>query len=146
MAEEDAKTMTDDETEAILQATVNAIIATNRRDGAPQLSPIWYLYEGGRFYISVGADSVKARNVRRDPRVSLCIDEGHPDGQAVTVYGTAELIEAESAWRDDVTWRIILRYHTTEADARHYDETKPDWGPSALLVVTPGKVLSHDAG
>ncbi len=146
MAEADAKTMTDAEIDTILQATVNAILATNRRDGAPQLSPIWYLYEDGRFYISVGADSVKVRNARRDPRVSLCIDEGHPDGQAVTVYGTAELIEEESSWRDDVTWRITLRYHETEADARHYDETKPEWGPSALLVVTPDKVYSHDTG
>ncbi len=144
MAEDDAKTMTDAEIDTILQATVNAILATNQRDGAPQLSPIWYLYEDGRFHISVGADSVKARNVRRDPRVSLCIDEGHPDGRAVTVYGIAEIIEGESAWRDDVNWRIVLRYHETEADARHYDETKPDWGPSALLVVTPEKTFTHD--
>ncbi len=146
MAEKDAKIMTDAEIDTIVQATVNAILATNRRDGAPHLSPIWYLYEDGRFHISVGADSVKARSVRRDPRVSLCIDEGHPDGQAVTVYGTAELVETESAWRGDVTWRIILRYHETEADARCYDETKPDWGPSALLVVTPDQVYSHDTG
>ncbi len=132
--------MKDAEIDTILQATVNAILATNRRDGAPQLSPIWYLYEDGRFYISVGADSVKVRNFRGDPRVCLCIDEGHPDGQAVTVDGIVELIEAAS------TWRIILRYHETEPDARHYDETKPDWGPSALLVVTPDKVYSHDTG
>ncbi len=138
--------MTDAEIETILQAPVNATLATNRRDGAPQLSPIWYLYEDGCFYISVGADSVKACNVRRDPRVSLCIDEGHPNGRAVTVYGTAELIEDESAWRDDVTWRIILRYHETEADARLYNETKPNSEPSALLVVTPDKVYSHDTG
>lgn len=138
-------TMTDTDIDALLQAPLNATLATNRRDGAPQLSPIWYLYEEGRFHISIGADSVKARNVRRDPRVSLCIDEGHPDGRAVTVYGSAELIEAASAWRDDVIWRIILRYHETEADARHYDETKPDWGPSALLVVTPEKVFIHDS-
>ena len=87
---------------------------------------------------------MKVRNVRGDPRVCLCIDEGHPDGQAVTVDGIAELIEAASTWRDDVTWRIILRYHETEADARHYDETKPDLGPSALLVVTPEKTFTHD--
>ena len=146
MAEKDAKTITDADIDVILRAPVNAVLATNRRDGAPQLSPIWYLYEDGRFHISVGAESVKARNVRRDPRVSLCIDEGHPDGRAVTVCGIAEIIEGESAWRDDVNWRIVLRYHETEADARHYDETKPDWGPSALLVVTPDKVYSHDTG
>jgi PPOX class probable F420-dependent enzyme len=136
--------MTENQIEAMLRGPLNAVIGTNRRNGAPQLSPIWYIYEDGRFYISVGADSVKARNVRRDPRVSLCIDEGHPDGRAVTVDGTAELVEEASAWRDDLIWRIILHYHETEADARHYDATKPDTGPSVLIVVTPEKVFSHD--
>ena len=137
--------MADFDIDAILNAAVNAVLATNRRDGAPHISPIWYLYEDGRFLISIGANSVKARNIRRDPRVSLCIDQGHPGGWAVTVDGTAALIEEESAWRDDVDWRIILRYHETEADARHYDETKPDWGPSALLVVTPERIYAHGA-
>ena len=137
-------TLTDSQIEDLLRAPLNGVLATNRRDGAPQLSPIWYLYEEGRFYISVGADGVKARNVRRDPRVSLCIDEGHPEGRAVTVYGSAALIEEESAWRDDLNWRIILRYHENEAAARHYDETKPDWGFSAIMVVTPEKIFDHN--
>ena len=137
--------MIDGQIEEMLRAPLNGVLATNRRDGAPQLSPIWHLYEEGRFYISVGADSVKARNVRRDKRVSLCVDEGHPDGRAVTVYGTAELIEEESAWLDDMTWRITLHYHESEAAARHYGETKPDWGPSAIMVVTPEKIFEHDS-
>ena len=138
--------MSDTRIEDILRVPLNGVLATNRRDGAPQLSPIWYLYEDERFYISVGMDSVKARNVRRDPRVSLCIDEGHPHGSAVTVYGGAELIEAESAWRDDMIWRITLHYHESEAAARHYAETKPKWGPSAILVVTPERIVDHSDG
>ena len=136
--------MTDSQMEDVLRAPLNGVLATIRRDGAPQLSPVWHLYEDGRFYISVGADSVKARNVRRDPRVSLCIDEGHAGGRAYTVYGGAELIEEDSPWRDDINWRIILHYHESEAAARHYDETKPDWGPSAIMVVAPERIFDHD--
>ena len=138
--------MTEEQIEELLRAPLNGVLATIRRDGAAQLSPVWHLYEEGRFYISVGADSVKARNVRRDPRVSLCVDEGHPEGRAVTVYGGAELIEEDSPWRDDIAWRIILHYHASEAAARHYDETKPDWGPSAIIVVTPETIFDHDDG
>ncbi len=129
--------------EAIAKQPINAILATNRRDGAPHISPIWYLYEEGRFYISLGANSVKARNVRRDPRVSLCIDEGHPEGRAVTVDGRAELIDDESPWRDDLNWRITRHYHETEAAAHHYEENTPDWGPWSIMVVTPGKIYDH---
>ena len=136
--------MIDSQIEEMLRAPLNGVLATIRRDGAPQLSPVWHLYEDGRFYISVGADSVKARNVRRDKRVSLCVDEGHPDGRAVTVTGSAELIEEDSPWRDDINWRIILHYHESEAAARHYDETKPDWGPSAIMVVTPERIFDHN--
>ena len=89
MAEGGATTMIHADIDALLEAPLNATLATNRRDGAPQLSPIWYLYEEGRFHISIGADSVKARNVRRDPRVSLCIDEGGSSALPVRMGWTA---------------------------------------------------------
>ena len=129
--------------EAIVKQPINGVLATNRHDGAPHLSPIWYLYEDGRFYISLGANSVKASNARRDPRVSLCIDEGHPEGRAVTINGSAELIDDESPWRDGLNWRITRHYHETEAAARHYKENTPDWGPWSIMVVTPEKIYEH---
>ncbi|MFP6743292.1 MAG: PPOX class F420-dependent oxidoreductase [Alphaproteobacteria bacterium] len=129
--------------EAIVKQPLNAVLATSRRAGAAQLSPIWYLFEDGRFYISCGADSAKARNIRRDSRVSLCVDEGHPDGRSVTVYGDAEVIEEPSAWVENLYQRMTRHYHETEAAARHYEETKPDWGPSVLLAITPEKIVDH---
>ena len=136
--------MTQAQVEEFLETPRHAIAATNRRDGPPQLSPVWFLYEEGRFYIGVRVASAKYRNLRRDPRISLCVDGGHPDARAVMVHGSAELIEAESSWREEVTWRITRRYYETDEEARQFREEARAWGPRALIVVTPEKIISQD--
>ncbi len=136
--------MTQAQVEEFLEAPRHAIVGTNRRDGPPQLSPVWYLYEDGRVYISVLIASAKYRNLRRDPRISLCVDGGHPDARAVMIHGGAELIEAESPWREEMIWRITRRYYESDEDARRFREDARDWGQTALIVVTPEKIISQD--
>ena len=84
------------EQEQILREERLAILATFRRDGSPQLTPINYVYQDGRFLISTTRDRAKYHNVRRNPHVSLCIlrPEGRP---YVTVFGRAEIEETEIA-------------------------------------------------
>jgi PPOX class probable F420-dependent enzyme len=135
--------MTQIEIEVFLKAPRHAIVGTNRIDGPPQLSPIWYIFQGGHFYISIGAGTAKHRNLKRDPRVSLCVDGGHPDARAVMIYGTAELIEGEDPWREEIRWQIIRHYHETEEEARRYAEEIRD-SPFVIVVVTPLKIISQD--
>ncbi len=139
-----APVMTQARIEEFLQASRHAIVGTNRRDGPPQLSPVWYLYEERRIYISVLVASAKYRNLQRDPRISLCIDGGHPDARAVMIYGCAELIVADSPWREEIRRRIIGRYFDSDEEARRFREEARDWGPTALIVVTPQKTISQD--
>ncbi len=136
--------MTQAQVEEFLQAPRHAIDGTNRRDGPPQLSPVWYLYEEGRIYIGVLAATAKYRNLRRDPRISLCVDGGHPDTRAVMIHGGAELIEAESPWREQVIWRITRRYHDSDEETRRYQETSRDRGRAVLIVMTPENIISQD--
>ncbi len=139
-----APVMTQARIEEFLQASRHAIVGTNRRDGPPQLSPVWYLYEERRIYISVLVASAKYRNLQRDPRIGLCIDGGHPDARAVMIYGRSELIVADSPWRDEIHWRITRRYFDSDEEARRFREQAGDWGPTALMVVTPQKTISQD--
>ena len=50
----------------------NVIVATVRRDGAPQLTPNWFLWTGDVFWISTAAATVKTRNLRSATRGSCC--------------------------------------------------------------------------
>jgi PPOX class probable F420-dependent enzyme len=136
--------MTREQIEAFLAPPRHAVVAALRRDGAPQLSPIWYLCDNDRLYFSIFVESAKYRQLRRDPRIALCIDGGHPDARAVMIYGTAELIEDESPWREDLEWRLLCRYHATEEEARRYREETAGQGRGALVVVTPERIVGRD--
>jgi PPOX class probable F420-dependent enzyme len=135
--------MTQSELETFLKAPRHAIVGTNQIDGPPQLSPVWYIYDDDRLYISVGPETAKYRNLQRDPRISVCIDGGHPDARAVMIYGTAEFLEADDASLKDMRWRIIRHYYETEAQARQYADQVRDL-PFVILVVNLEKVISQD--
>ncbi len=141
---ESAFHMTPEQIEAFLTPPRHAVVAALRRDGSPQLSPVWYLCEKDRLYFSILVESAKYRQLRRDPRIALCIDGGHPDARAVMIYGTAEFVEDESPWREDLEWRIMRRYHETEEKARRYQEEIDGQGQGALVVVTPERIIGRD--
>ena len=73
-----------------------AVMATARKDGSAQLTPINYAYVKGKFLISTTKDRVKYHNVKRNPKVSLCIirKDWRP---YVTVYGSARIEEGDVA-------------------------------------------------
>jgi PPOX class probable F420-dependent enzyme len=130
--------------DAFLAETRHAIVGAIRSDGAPQLSPVWILPEGGLIYFSILVSGAKFRQFERDPRISLCVDAGHPDARAVMIRGTVELIREKSAWSDDLTWRISCRYHESEEAARQFEREMESQGPSALVVVTPERIIGRD--
>ena len=136
--------MTEEQINEFLQSLHNGILATNRINGPPQITAVWYLYEDGKIYIAILADSVKYRTIKRDPRVSICVDGGHSDGRAVTIYGTAELVENESAWPDDIMYRITRRYSESDEEARELNDDLSDGAVDVLIVVTPTKIFARD--
>ena len=82
------------EQEQIIREEKLAILATLRRDGSPQLTPINYVYQDGRFLMSTTREGAKYHNARRNPHVSLCIlrSEGRP---YVSVFGQARIEEQD---------------------------------------------------
>ncbi len=136
-------TMTHADVEAFLRAPRHAVVATNTRNGPPQVSPVWYVYEDGRLLITTTPDTAKHRNLRRDPRISVCVDGGRDDVRAVIVYGMAELIEEPDPRIEEVRWRIIRHYYDSEAEAQEYLESAGEVD-TVLIVVTPHRILSQD--
>src|ERR1700722_12502119 len=69
-------------------------LATVRADGRPHIAPVWYeVDEDGSLVINTGESTVKGRNIRREPRVSLCVDDDRPPFSFVVVEGVAEISE-----------------------------------------------------
>lgn len=84
-------------------------LATLMKDGRPQVTPIWYVYEDGKLLVNTTTDRVKFRNVRRDPRVSLLVDDGY---SYVAFFGTAR-VAAERDPKKDIE-ALAIRYHGEE--------------------------------
>jgi PPOX class probable F420-dependent enzyme len=93
-----------------------AVLATTRRDGRPQLSPVVAAIDGeGRVLISTRETAVKARNLRRDPRASLCAFNDGFFGEWIQVEGTAEVVSLPAAME------LLVAYYRAVAGEH------PDW-------------------
>ncbi|MEO8288800.1 MAG: PPOX class F420-dependent oxidoreductase [Chloroflexota bacterium] len=65
-------------------------IATVRADGRPHVVPIWYYLDGDTIVFTTWHTTVKAANIRRDPRVSICVDDEAPPYAFALVDGIAD--------------------------------------------------------
>ncbi|MGE0827648.1 MAG: PPOX class F420-dependent oxidoreductase [Candidatus Binatia bacterium] len=67
-------------------------LATVRQDGRPLIVPVWYDLEGETLVFMTAPDSMKARNMHRDPRISLCVDDEVTPFAYVEVEGTVVML------------------------------------------------------
>jgi PPOX class probable F420-dependent enzyme len=81
-----------------LRAHQNAVLATWRRDGRLQMSPVTVgLDAAGRAIISSGETTYKVRNLRRNPRAALCVFVEEFSGPWIQIEGTAEVVTLPEA-------------------------------------------------
>ena len=109
--------MTPDQRRAFLRdGTRTAIIATTRADGRPHAVPVWFVLDGDDILISTAENTVKGKDIRRDPRVTVVADDAAPPYAFVKVDGVAEVIrDAEEIRR--VGTEIGRRYLGDEGAA-----------------------------
>ena len=81
-----------DEARQVLRVNHHAVLATNRSDGRPQLSPVAVTVDrDGRAIVSTRATALKTRNVERDPHVSLCAFVDGFYGAWIQIDGDADI-------------------------------------------------------
>jgi PPOX class probable F420-dependent enzyme len=134
--------MSDEEIRAFLSAgTRTGKLATVRPDGSPHVAPIWFVCDDdGSIVFNTGRDTVKGRALRRDPRVSMVVDEEAPPFSYVRVDGTVTLSEDLD---EMLPWstRIAARYMgADEADA--YGRRNAVAG-EMLVRLTPTKTFAE---
>lgn len=100
-----------------------AKLATVRADGRPHVAPVWYdVDDDGSIVFNTGASTVKGRNLRRDPRASLCVDDERPPFTFVLVDGVVELSDdpdAVRAWATRIGGRYMGEDRAEEYGARN---------------------------
>jgi PPOX class probable F420-dependent enzyme len=134
--------MNEGETRAFLTSgTRTGKLAITRLDGSPMVVPIWFdVDDDGTLLFTTWAESVKGRSLRRDGRVSMCVDEEQPPYAYVRVDGVATLsddLEQLRAWAT----RIGARYMGAE---RAEEYGRRNGVPGELLVrITPTRTVAQ---
>ena len=103
---------------ALLQVRRFAVLGTINKDGSPQLTTMWYLLDGDVILMNTKAGRTKERNMRRDPRISVCIEDGY---SYVTISGTVEMIDDPQVAQRDI-YRLAVRYNGEEEARRQMEE------------------------
>jgi PPOX class probable F420-dependent enzyme len=115
-------------------------LATVRQDGRPHIVPIWFDLDGDDLIFTTWHKSVKAVNMRRDPRICLCIDDETPPFAYVQIEGTAAFSDDMADLRRWAT-RIGGRYMGADR-AEAYGRRNGVEG-ELLVRVTPTKIIAR---
>jgi PPOX class probable F420-dependent enzyme len=108
---------------AFLEQPHYAVMATINRSGTPQLTVMWYaLHPTEDLVILNGSRGLlKTKNLRRDPRMALCMEDGP---RYVTLQGTAELVEDRGEQEREVNALIAPRYMGERLGSRRWEAIK----------------------
>jgi PPOX class probable F420-dependent enzyme len=134
--------MTEEEVHAFLTALParTGKLATVRADGRPHVAPVWYVVDDdGALCFNTGETTVKGRNLRRDPRAAMCIDDDRPPFSFVMIEGSVEIIRDLAQVREWAA-RIGGRYMGVER-ASTYGERNGVEG-ELLIRLRPDSVHS----
>jgi PPOX class probable F420-dependent enzyme len=119
-----------DEARSVVREQHRAVLATMKRDGTPQLSPVAVGVDGdGRIVVSTRQTAYKTRNLRRDPRTYLCVLPDGFFGRWIQINGTAEIVELPDAMEP-----LIDYYRRTAGE-------HPDWDEYRAAMVQQRRVL-----
>ncbi len=103
-----------DKLKAFLGERRFGVLATINDDGTPQLTTMWYELQGDRIMMNTLVGRKKERNLRRDPRVSLCLEDGY---NYLTLTGRVEL-DYDPELSQSTIHRLAVRYDGEESAAR----------------------------
>jgi PPOX class probable F420-dependent enzyme len=102
----------DAQTRAFLAEKRFGVLATLNANGTIQQTVMWYDLDGDEILMNTLAGRVKDGNLRRTPRISLCVEDGQ---RYVTLSGTVRLIEDQTTAQADIR-RLALRYTSDPAN------------------------------
>ena len=85
-----------------------ASLSTLMKDGSPQVTPVWFDYDGRHVRINSALGRVKDKNIRRDPRVSLSIQD--PDNPYRYLEIRGKVVDITQNGADDHIDSLAQKY------------------------------------
>ncbi len=89
---------------AFLDEVHYAVVGTLNRDGSIQQTVVWFVREGDELRFSLGASSVKVQNLRRNPTITLTVEDG---ARYLSLSGSAAVEPADQELRKRLAQRYL---------------------------------------
>jgi PPOX class probable F420-dependent enzyme len=132
----------------LMKGTFTGKLATVKKDGSSHIVPIWFILDGRNksgagddIIFTTNSTSVKAKNIQRDNRVSICVDDQTPLFSFVIVYGTAKIHHYKQNKLFRLATKIAQRY-MGEENAKDYGRRNSTEG-EVLVRITPNKIIAE---
>jgi PPOX class probable F420-dependent enzyme len=140
----------------LMQGTFTGKLATTKKDGSSHVVPIWFVFDSnnsdGRvseaekegyddIIFTTSSGSAKARNIQRENRVSICVDDQTPPFSYVVIYGTARIQHCEQTELFRFATKLAQRYVGKEV-AELYGKRNSAEG-EVLVRIKPIRVIAE---
>jgi PPOX class probable F420-dependent enzyme len=132
----------------LMQGTFTGKLATVKKDGSSHVVPIWFVLDNGNtrgklgnIIFTTGDTSVKANNIQRDNRVSICLDDQISPFSFVTIFGTAKIHPYKQ--KEVLKWatKIAERY-MGKKNAEAYGRRNSEEG-LVLVEIKPKRIIAE---
>jgi PPOX class probable F420-dependent enzyme len=134
----------------VMQGTFTGKLATVRKDGGSHVVPIWFVLDNenskrrsrvGNIIFTTDSTSAKANNIRRNNRVSICIDDQTRPFSFVTIFGTAKI---HTYKQKDVLKRAtkIAERYMGKKNAEAYGRRNSGEG-AVLVQIKPTRIIAE---
>lgn len=133
--------LTKEEIDEFLSQPHIAVVATVGPDGRPHAVPTWYNYDGGEIVLHMGLRSRRYHNLRRNDRVSICLDDRTVPYKAVVIEGRAR---TEVGRDDERSRRMAIHYFGERLGTRYADSLRGE--RMVIARVRPERIISWDYG
>jgi nitroimidazol reductase NimA-like FMN-containing flavoprotein (pyridoxamine 5'-phosphate oxidase superfamily) len=131
---------TQDELIEFLDEAPIARLSSMNANGTIHIAPVYFKYDHGDIIMGTQVGTHKVRNIKRNPKVTLLIDNQSPPWKGVLIYGEAEL-----DYMDVIAKRITIfeRYMPTE-NARKFAADMASTFVPVIIRVKPTHIVSYD--
>jgi PPOX class probable F420-dependent enzyme len=132
----------------LMRGTLTGKLATVNKDGSSHVVPIWFVLDNknnrhkvGNIVFTPSESSAKANNIRRDNKVSICVDDQTPPFSFVSVFGIAKTYPYKQ--NEVLKWatKIAGRY-MGEKNAESYGRRNSEEG-SVLVRIKPTRIVGE---